>query len=309
MKNKFIILGRIFLTYLSLIFAFVIGGVIAFPNGAVSENSASTNNTLEANSAGSESYILLISSFFIAMAFAYYLYYSKVRGAKLFLNIFLIYFGINTFLPQLETWYFSGAFNFLESSIGKIVLMGLITALLFSILATVIWRKKKESTLLVDTQQLAFKKWLKPTLLIAISYVVIYFLFGYFIAWQSPAVRQFYSGSTELLPFWEHFVGLITDNPLIYLFQFFRGIIWAALAFLIWQTVHLSVPKKMGLTGILFCISAALLLMPNPFMPADVRWSHFVETLSSNFIFGILAAWIIHQFTFNNNTISITNQL
>jgi len=37
----------------------------------------------------------------------------------------------------------------------------------------------------------------------------------------------------------------------------------------------------------------AQLLLPNPYMPATVRMSHFVETASSNFIFGMLIGWLL----------------
>lgn len=37
----------------------------------------------------------------------------------------------------------------------------------------------------------------------------------------------------------------------------------------------------------------APLLMPNPYMPDVVRYAHFVETTSSNLLFGALAAWIL----------------
>jgi hypothetical protein len=33
------------------------------------------------------------------------------------------------------------------------------------------------------------------------------------------------------------------------------------------------------------------LLLPNPYMPADIRLSHLVETLGSNLIFGFGVGW------------------
>ena len=35
--------------------------------------------------------------------------------------------------------------------------------------------------------------------------------------------------------------------------------------------------------------------IPNPYMPADVRMVHFVETASSTFIFGVLLFWLRHS--------------
>jgi hypothetical protein len=35
------------------------------------------------------------------------------------------------------------------------------------------------------------------------------------------------------------------------------------------------------------------MLIPNPFMPAEVRMAHFLETASSNFLFGWLLVWVL----------------
>ena len=35
------------------------------------------------------------------------------------------------------------------------------------------------------------------------GYVVLYYLFGYYVAWQNPELRLYYSGSTELKSFYE----------------------------------------------------------------------------------------------------------
>jgi hypothetical protein len=34
-------------------------------------------------------------------------------------------------------------------------------------------------------------------------------------------------------------------------------------------------------------------LLPNPLMPAAVRQMHFIETASSNFLYGLLTAWLL----------------
>jgi hypothetical protein len=37
----------------------------------------------------------------------------------------------------------------------------------------------------------------------------------------------------------------------------------------------------------------SLLLLPNPYMPHEVRMAHLVETASSNFIFGVFIGWLL----------------
>ncbi|MDP2314036.1 MAG: hypothetical protein Q8P41_14130 [Pseudomonadota bacterium] len=36
-------------------------------------------------------------------------------------------------------------------------------------------------------------------------------------------------------------------------------------------------------------------LLPNPLMPAEVRWWHFIETASSNFLFAGCAATLVER--------------
>jgi hypothetical protein len=34
-------------------------------------------------------------------------------------------------------------------------------------------------------------------------YVVLYYLFGYYVAWQNPELRRYYTGITELKSFYQ----------------------------------------------------------------------------------------------------------
>ena len=35
--------------------------------------------------------------------------------------------------------------------------------------------------------------------------------------------------------------------------------------------------------------------IPSPFFPDNVHLSHFIETASSNLIFGVIVAWLVHR--------------
>ena len=51
--------------------------------------------------------------------------------------------------------------------------------------------------------------------------------------------------------------------------------------------------------GLLFAVTNAQLLIPNPYMPEAVRMTHLIETASSNFIFGCLIGGLLtprHEF-------------
>ena len=58
----------------------------------------------------------------------------------------------------------------------------------------------------------------------------------------------------------------------------------------------LGLPRLSGAltVGALFALlsGVAPLLMPNPYFPDSVRWAHFCEVTSSNFLFGVIVAWL-----------------
>ena len=142
---------------------------------------------------------------------------------------------------------------------------------------------------------LSFKPHLGAAIvLLALVYLVLYMLFGYYVAWQSPAVRLFYSGSTELPSVWNQWAATLMAKPELPVFQYFRGVLW----------ILCLVPLFMGFSGkrieLVILSALALALLPtaalafaNPLMPAGVSLAHFWEVSISTGIFGALCAWFV----------------
>lgn len=237
--------------------------------------------------------MLLLSCFLTAAILGFWLRFSHWRGWKLILTVFMVYFIANTVMTQVESLFFNSALQLPSSMLWKIVLSGFIIALLFAPISVGIMGRMRSS----DQTALSVgvdRGMLKPLCWIAASYVLIYFLFGYFIAWQSEAVREYYSGSTAILPFHLHMWDILTTNPGLILFQFIRGLVWGGLAVLIARSISASWGTKAIITGLIFGVMlAGGLLIPNPFMPEPVRWAHLWETSSSNLVLGILCIYIL----------------
>jgi hypothetical protein len=135
-------------------------------------------------------------------------------------------------------------------------------------------------------------EWVMQLSTLAIAYAVVYFLFGYFVAWQWAATREFYSGTTDLLPFFTHIANTFRADPALPLFQLFRGFLWAGLALPIVRMfkggrVETAIAVALAFSVLL----ASLVLFPNPYMPTLVRQSHFFELSSSMLVFGGLTGW------------------
>jgi hypothetical protein len=129
--------------------------------------------------------------------------------------------------------------------------------------------------------------------LIVIAYLVIYFTFGYFIAWKSPAVRAYYGG-TDPGSLLAQIKSVLRDTPLLLPLQAVRAILWTAIAVPVirmmkgrWWEAGLAV-------ALLFAVVMnSQLLLPNPLMPQEVRMVHLVETATSNFLFGWFVVWVL----------------
>ena len=72
-------------------------------------------------------------------------------------------------------------------------------------------------------------EWVGKLSLIAVAYVAIYFTFGYFIAWQSAAVRAYYGGS-DPGGFLAQMRTVVRDTPSLLPLQAARALMWAAIA-------------------------------------------------------------------------------
>ena len=239
--------------------------------------------------------LFLVSSI-NALALSYPIFRSRWRGLKLIGAVGLIQFGVETFMTQIETLYFNHALQMATSEWLSIVAAGALRALVFAPLAALIFDKIRKPTQSDGhgTAPIPSRLGIRVVAL-ALFYVVVYFMFGYFVAWQSAETRMFYSGTTAIKPFVAHFEDFFRADPAIIPFQVLRGALWTALAYVIARVIG---GKRWEASLAVALIFAALLssgvgLFPNPYMPAAVRQSHFIEIVSSMLLFGGVAGWVL----------------
>jgi len=105
-----------------------------------------------------------------------------------------VFFGVQTFMPQVESWIFqasSGMASHLPAEmIPRIFLAGLLHSCLWIPLAVLILGRWKSVDAGPHPSLLeGLRSWKLPVA--ALAYVVVYFVFGYYVAWRSPAVRAY----------------------------------------------------------------------------------------------------------------------
>ena len=221
---------------------------------------------------------------------------SSFKGFKLTGVLLVLSFITQTFLTQIETAYFISAFPLLQGNftVYGLFLQGLITSVFFALLVTLIVggfsrKPRARANFTVHANQ-----FLKASAWLGGVYIVLYLLFGYFVAWQSQELRIFYGGPAELNSFANQILTTLMSKPEILFFQYARGILWIACL----------VPLFKGFTGkrfeLIVLSGLALALLPtaqlafaNPLMPANVSLYHFWEVSISTGIFGVLCAWFV----------------
>lgn len=236
------------------------------------------------------------------LVYEWYILRSNAYGKRLTLILFLLIFGVIFFMTQIETLVFNEAIGMPVALVIALIVAGAVVAGAVSPLAVSLFQKRKPESAAVSTVPLwagsALELAWRLTAL-AFLYVVFYMLFGYFIAWQIPALREFYSGSTELIGFFQQWANTIKADPILPIFQILRGYLWAGLALLATRTMGTSRRKeRLVIVGLLMSIGLSLpILLPNPYMPAAVRYGHFPELLIENFLFGVIAGLLFTRVT------------
>ena len=245
--------------------------------------------------AGTTLLALLVVSIINAAVLSYVILRAGWTGWKLVLAVFFVFYGVSTLMPQIETAFFITTLP--PGMLPRLFLAGAIMAAVFSPLAVLILgkaRKGPDGTTGNTWSRMSAGAWIAKLTLIVVIYVLIYFTFGYFIAWQSPAVRAYYGGS-DPGSFIAQVTSVLHDQPSLFLLQILRALLWTALALPVirmmkgkWWEAGLAV-------ALLFAVASSQLLLPNPLMPYDVRMAHLLETVTSNFLFGWLVVVILRS--------------
>jgi hypothetical protein len=217
---------------------------------------------------------------------------SRWRGLKLIAALVFSFYGVMTFIIQIESMVYLGA-KMPPGLIKDLFVMGAVVALLFIPLAVLIMRKMRGPGQPHAARALTLKSQVVCFVILAIVYVVLYYLFGYYVAWQNPDLRLYYAGTTELKSFYQQMRSILTVTPWMLPFQFGRGLLWVLFAYPVVRMLKTRRIETAGIIAALFGVGSFVLFIPNPLMPASVAHSHFWETLLSDLLLGAIVGWVL----------------
>lgn len=235
---------------------------------------------------------VLIYSLMNTIIITLFIINSRFNRIKLIAITSLIFFSIQYFMTQIETLYFNSAINMPIKEIVKVVIGGALTSIVFSTIAVIILGKFKKC-LYTPVKDSFTPKPLNYMAILSIIYTVIYFIFGYFVAWQFEEVRLFYTGSPDILNIFNHLANVLRNDTWLPLFQIFRGFLWAGIGLIIINSLDVKNSIEYLISSLLFSVLVSSpLLFPNPYMPAAVRFGHFIELFTSMILFGSLCVFV-----------------
>jgi hypothetical protein len=223
---------------------------------------------------------------------------SRLSGLRLMLLTAGAYYFVKTVTSQIEAVYFMP--NVTGPMLPALLAMTLPATLGLAPLAVLLGGRLRRSAL-DETPGLAplpmgkGEAWLKVGVLSALVYPALFFLAGWFIAFRSDALGAFYGGP-QGPTFFSHLAVVFSKDPFIPVLEMLRGALWVGCAYLILQ----STKGPWWLGALQVALWFALLqndvhLLPNPLMTAEIRLFHFLETGSSNFLFGLCIGWLLSR--------------
>jgi hypothetical protein len=224
---------------------------------------------------------VLVSNILIVILLGFYLSHSSLRGLKLALSVFFIYYIIGHFNILIEAYIFNVTDR---AETIKEMLQGLFIVSVFAPLFVLLLNKWEGSS-----EKLQFKKrsvfsWIWRGALGIFIYLIFYIGAGMILQATYPDLMSFYEGKLPAVD-----VMILTQFP--------RGLLFVLVAILMLRTLKLSQIKKALLVGLVFSIIGGIapLISPNELMPANIRMVHGIEVGISNFLYGMTLGYLLGQ--------------
>jgi hypothetical protein len=234
----------------------------------------------------------LVVCFFNAILISMLLEVTRAySGLRKRIALILYVFVIQYLLPQMETYFFASGIGISFKQTSAILIAGAVVSFATVMIALTIHKRFLHSGLTGKPLSISFiedgNMLLSVAFLIFLGYPLLYLTFGYFVAWQNQALRIFYTSSPVKASFGHQLAEAFRNG--IYFFQILRGLLWVLVTIPIVVMLKGHSTRQFLIVGILSALlPTSLLFIPNPYMPANIAMTHFIETSTSNLLWGWL---------------------
>ncbi len=219
---------------------------------------------------------------------------SRWFGWKLVLTMFTVMWMGTAILPHIDSLFFLQDMS--RTLIAKLVLASTLLSASFSAIAVWVLGKGRDGVSAMAPSELEHhsrNQWILIVAGLTVLHILLYFFFGYYVAWKSPELRAFYGGE-DPGSFWLQMVSVVQGTPWLIPIQVLRGALWALMAIILASSLTGSRWSAAGITAAIMVMVFVLpLALPNPLMPDAVRQAHLIETALSRGLYGFLAVWLL----------------
>lgn len=237
---------------------------------------------------------VLAFSFCVGIVVSYLILRSSWRGLMLVGTLFAAMYGISTVATQVESIFFLSA-KLPHGMIRALFVQGAIALALFAPLAVLVlgkWKAVTPTAANPASDRLSASSTAWRISLLVVAFIFLYMFFGYYVAWQNPALRQYYGGP-ELSSFYAALQSNWVNVPWIYPLQVFRALLFVACVLPLIRMLRVTRWERAAAAALFLSAWTTILWLPNPLMPASVARTHFWETLAFSLTFGALLGWLL----------------
>lgn len=243
---------------------------------------------------------VLITVAWICFTIIYIVQRARWPGKRLGIIVTLMLFLVLSFMTQIETMFFGDAFKILTTMDIVLIMMANGIIVITATPLAIKWFRNNSADMHSVGRDVSFQPadilrtpgLISRLALTGLAYVIIYFVFGYFVAWQEADLRVFYTGHNADNGFLDSLITNFRERPVIYPFQFIRGVLFGLFVLPLLQMFP-DRPVTLLISLLLVFSSVAIsLIIPNVLFPDSVRWAHFREMMSSMTVFAVLIWWI-----------------
>ena len=278
-----------------------IGLTIIFMIGVIVSGmarSAPTATAGQAAGAGQPANVLLLlflASLIQAISVAYVVLEAKWSGWKIAGALFLLVLNLWA-QAGIETPFYLR--NRLPPNFStQMLVTGLVTAALFAPFAVWVLGGFRRAAQEAPSEHVHWSaaRWIGTLAATTFAFVALYYLCGYYIAWQNPALRQFYSGSTEIRSFWGQIAWIASSTPWMIPVQAGRALLFVLLTLPAVRMLRGGAARVAFGTALMYAAwdGSVGLILPNPILPPSVTHTHLVELAVWGLVFGALVGWLV----------------
>jgi hypothetical protein len=292
LSSKTILGVKIIVLTIILLICYFLSAAISGLSSTLAESSAQSSSAED----NLPLLIMFLTFLFPTMVLTLIILRSRWYGWRLIAAVFLAFYGVNTVLAQIESAIFLPEI-LPQGMVLKLFVMGAILAGIFSPIAVLVLgkMKRKEEPLISERPLGVISKDIQFKLaIISVIYMLLYFIFGYFIAWKNPLIQNYY-GAKDAGNFFAQLAWIWANTPWIFPFQAFRGFLFSLFTLPTIRMLKGSSWEIGFIVGVLLIIWSGQLILPNPYMPADVARIHLVESVPYHFVFGFFMGYLLSR--------------